>query len=895
MVYTWTYTDCEGNSQVYTHTVTIEYEPFPAITPTTATVACVADIVMPTLPTVTDNCGNVLTPVAGTAPVAPACEGDMVYTWTYTDCEGNSQVYTHTVTIEYEPFPAITPTTATVACVAEIVMPTLPTVTDNCGNVLTPVAGTAPVAPACEGDMVYTWTYTDCEGNSQVYTHTVTIEYEPFPAITPTTATVACVADIVMPTLPTVTDNCGNVLTPVAGTAPVAPACEGDMVYTWTYTDCEGNSQVYTHTVTIEYEPFPAITPTTATVACVADIVMPTLPTVTDNCGNVLTPVAGTAPVAPACEGDMVYTWTYTDCEGNSQVYTHTVTIEYEPFPAITPTTATVACVADIVMPTLPTVTDNCGNVLTPVAGTAPVAPACEGDMVYTWTYTDCEGNSQVYTHTVTIEYEPFPAITPTTATVACVADIVMPTLPTVTDNCGNVLTPVAGTAPVAPACEGDMVYTWTYTDCEGNSQVYTHTVTIEYEPFPAITPTTATVACVADIVMPTLPTVTDNCGNVLTPVAGTAPVAPACEGDMVYTWTYSDCEGNSQVYTHTVTIEYEPFPAITPTTATVACVADIVMPTLPTVTDNCGNVLTPVAGTAPVAPACEGDMVYTWTYTDCEGNSQVYTHTVTIEYEPFPAITPTTATVACVADIVMPTLPTVTDNCGNVLTPVAGTAPVAPACEGDMVYTWTYTDCEGNSQVYTHTVTIEYEPFPAITPTTATVACVAEIVMPTLPTVTDNCGNVLTPVAGTAPVAPACEGDMVYTWTYTDCEGNSQVYTHTVTIEYEPFPAITPTTATVACVAEIVMPTLPTVTDNCGNVLTPVAGTAPVAPACEGTWCTPGLTLTVKAIHKFTPIPLLLSTNRSRLSRQLRLPWIVSLRLLCRLSQRLLIIAATY
>ena len=354
------------------------------------------------------------------------------------------------------------------------------------------------------------------------------------------------------------------------------------------------------------------------------------------------------------------------------------------------------------------------------------------------------------------------------------------------------------------------MVYTWTYSDCEGNSQVYTHTVTIEYEPFPAITPTTATVDCVAEIQMPTLPTVTDNCGNVLTPVAGPAPVAPACEGTMVYTWTYSDCEGNSQVYTHTVTIEYEPFPAITPTTATVDCVAEIEMPTLPTVTDNCGNVLTPVAGPAPVAPACEGTMVYTWTYSDCEGNSQVYTHTVTIEYEPFPAITPTTATVDCVAEIQMPTLPTVTDNCGNVLTPVAGPAPVAPACEGTMVYTWTYSDCEGNSQVYTHTVTIEYEPFPAITPTTATVDCVAEIQMPTLPTVTDNCGNVLTPVAGPAPVAPACEGTMVYTWTYSDCEGNSQVYTHTVTIEYEPFPAITPTTATVDCVAEIQMPYTP-------------------------------------------------------------------------------------
>src|SRR5512145_1255062 len=89
--------------------------------------------------------------------------------------------------------------------------------------------------------------------------------------------------------------------------------------------------------------------------------------------------------------------------------------------------------------------------------------------------------------------------------------------------------------------------------------------------------------------------------------------------------------------------------------------------------------------------------------------------------FRSFPAIAPTTATVACLDDIVMPTLPVVTDNCGNTLAPVPGTQPTPPACEGNMVYTWTYTDCEGNSQVYSHTVTIEYEPFPAIAPTTAT------------------------------------------------------------------------------------------------------------------------------------------------------------------------------
>src|SRR5690606_39779657 len=69
-------------------------------------------------------------------------------------------------------------------------------------------------------------------------------------------------------------------------------------------------------------------------------------------------------------------------------------------------------------------------------------------------------------------------------------------------------------------------------------------------------------------------------------------------------------------------------------------------------------------------SPECEGDIIYTWTYTDCEGNTQDYVHTVTIELEPFAPIAPTTDIVACVADIVLPTLPTVTDNCDNVLTP---------------------------------------------------------------------------------------------------------------------------------------------------------------------------------------------------------------------------------
>ena len=914
VTYTWTYTDCEGNTHDYVHTVTIEREDFTPPSPTTATVACFDDIVMPTPPTVLDNCGTPLIPTGPVEGTVPGCEGTVTYTWTYTDCEGNTHDYVHTVTIEREDFTPPSPTTATVACFDDIVMPTPPTVLDNCGTPLIPtgpVEGTVPgcegtvtytwtytdcegnthdyvhtvtierrrfhtaityysyrslllydivmptppdrdsttavhpliptgpvegTVPGCEGTVTYTWTYTDCEGNTHDYVHTVTIEREDFTPPSPTTATVACFDDIVMPTPPTVLDNCGTPLIPTGPVEGTVPGCEGTVTYTWTYTDCEGNTHDYVHTVTIEREDFTPPSPTTATVACFDDIVMPTPPTVLDNCGTPLIPTGPVEGTVPGCEGTVTYTWTYTDCEGNTHDYVHTVTIEREDFTPPSPTTATVACFDDIVMPTPPTVLDNCGTPLIPTGPVEGTVPGCEGTVTYTWTYTDCEGNTHDYVHTVTIEREDFTPPSPTTATVACFDDIVMPTPPTVLDNCGTPLIPTGPVEGTVPGCEGTVTYTWTYTDCEGNTHDYVHTVTIEREDFTPPSPTTATVACFDDIVMPTPPTVLDNCGTPLIPTGPVEGTVPGCEGTVTYTWTYTDCEGNTHDYVHTVTIEREDFTPPSPTTATVACFDDIVMPTPPTVLDNCGTPLIPTGPVEGTVPGCEGTVTYTWTYTDCEGNTHDYVHTVTIEREDFTPPSPTTATVACFDDIVMPTPPTVLDNCGTPLIPTGPVEGTVPGCEGTVTYTWTYTDCEGNTHDYVHTVTIEREDFTPPSPTTATVACFDDIVMPTPPTVLDNCGTPLIPTGPVEGTVPGCEGTVTYTWTYTDCEGNTHDYVHTVTIEREDFTPPSPTTATVACFDDIVMPTPPTVLDNCGTPLIPTGPVEGTVPGCEGT-----------------------------------------------------------
>src|SRR5690606_14436510 len=126
------------------------------------------------------------------------------------------------------------------------------------------------------------------------------------------------------------------------------PECEGDVTYTWTYTDCAGSTQDYVHTVTIDMPELAAIEATSETVECFADfdVTAHTLPTVLDACGNELIPTGPVEGTVPECEGDVTYTWTYTDCAGSTQDYEHNMTIDKSKLADIKDTSDTVDCLA---------------------------------------------------------------------------------------------------------------------------------------------------------------------------------------------------------------------------------------------------------------------------------------------------------------------------------------------------------------------------------------------------------------------------------------------------------------------------------------------------------------------------------------------------------------------
>ncbi|HQP04621.1 MAG TPA: hypothetical protein PLP11_08450, partial [Bacteroidales bacterium] len=212
----------------------------------------------------------------------------------------------------------------------------------------------------------------------------------------------------------------------------------------------------------------------------------------------------------------------------------------------------------------------------------------------------------------------------------------------------------------------------------------------------------------------------------------------------------------------------------------------------------------------------CEGTRTYTYTYADCEGNSHNWVYTYTIEVLPFPNPPDGSSTVDCIADAVAPTLPVVTDNCGNTLTPTGPTiGGTYVNCEGTRTYTYVYTDCEGNTQDWLYTYAIDDNTPPSISgsipvsnisgcdisaaPTAA--STVAELETLGL-AISDNCtSDANMTVSSSDAVAGSCPIVITRTFTVRDACLNASTYIQTINInDITPPTASVPAPVTVEC-----------------------------------------------------------------------------------------------
>lgn len=593
------------------------------------------------------------------------------------------------------------------------------------------------------------------------------------------------------------------------------------------------------------------------TVECLDEVEEQPYPAVFDMCGNPIIPSLDSVVnyfTIDSCEGSVVYYYTFTDCSGQTDDWTFTFIIDHTIPPSESggpvPTSVTFSCPDSIGLFELPVVLSGCGDTLDivffDIGGTFD---GCEGTLEYEFLYLDCSGLSFEWTFTETIDLNPFVLPANDTMTVACpAATNTLPTLPIVEDDCGFLIDPVG--PPVVSAqvvCEGTRTYTYTYEDCAGNSADWVFTYTVERLDFvvPAFGSLVVTCPAMTDVVPP-LPVITDNCGEVLIPVDTLVTGPVICEGTRTYTFIYMDCEGNTHNWFFTYTVERTEFATPPNGFMTVACPAAAeIPPTLPVVTDNCGNVLTAIDTTYSSIPiSCEGNKIYVYTYVDCEGNMATWTFTYTVERLPFADPMDASTTVDCPADAALPPtsfLPVVIDNCGNVLSPSAPVVSGTVSCEGNVTWTYIYTDCEGNSQNWVFTYMVERQPFVTPPAGMVTVPCPANAAIPPsayLPVVLSDCGDTLSPVLISSGIPVVCEGTRLYVYSYTDCEGNTATWNFTYVVDRPLFANPVDAGATVACPSgSNVVPTafLPTVVDSCGVTLLPVGPM--VSPfVCVGT-----------------------------------------------------------
>src|SRR5438046_8055220 len=116
--------------------------------------------------------------------------------------------------------------------------------------------------------------------------------------------------------------------------------------------------------------------------------------------------------------------------------------------------------------------------------------------------------------------------------------------------------------------------------------------------------------------------------------------------------------------------------------------------------------------------------MVYTYTYTDCANHTHVLNYFPTRRSSDLTLPADGASTVNCPADAVAPgSVPVVKDACSYTLTTVVAT-PSTIACNGTMVYTYTYTDCANHTHVWKYTYTIATPDFTLPADGASTVNC---------------------------------------------------------------------------------------------------------------------------------------------------------------------------
>jgi hypothetical protein len=862
ITWTWVAIDlCENESTASTTITVIDTTPPVYETvPEDATVECSDELPAVVFPTAFDNCDQDVN-IELTEEII---DGDCPQEYTlnrifraFDNC-GNSTMFVQTINVVDTTAPVFAePADETFECSDEITV-TLPSATDNCGEVTVSFSDGEQVPGECANEYSFTRTYTAIDecGNESSTSNMIFVVDTTAPVFAAYEVEIDMPCDNIMPTTLEATDNCGDVEVSYEDT-PVSGGCAGRIIRDYTAVDACGNEATAQQIITLidEVAPVWTLFPADVTVEC------DNVPSndgievaFEDNCDD--EPVLeynGEVIIDGACEDSYTIerTWTITDQCDNATPITWTITVIDTTAPEFTEVAAdvTVECDEELPAPFAAAV-DNCDDSVSIEVSGEMIDGECANEytMVRTYTATDNCGNVATATQTITVVDTTAPVIAYQGGelTLECDQVVELPEV-TATDNCGEATVSMEMSMDNGQ-CENERieVYTWTAVDACGNeSESVSLFVYYEDTTAPVFDAYDIEIDMPCDNIENTTVTATDNCGDVEITFIDT-PVSGGCAGRIIRDFTAVDACGNEATAQQIITLVDEVAPVWTlfPADVTVEC------DNVPSndgievdFEDNCSdNIDLVYNGEVIIDGACENSYTIerTWTITDQCDNATPITWTITVVDTTAPVFTEVAAdvTVECDEELPAPFAAAV-DNCDDSVSIEVSGEMIDGECANEytMVRTYTATDNCGNVATATQTITVVDTTAPVIAYQGGelTLECDQVVELP-LVTATDNCGEATVSMEMSMDNGQ-CENERieVYTWTAVDACGNESESV-SLFVYYED------TTAPVfdAFDVEIDMPcdniteTTVTATDNCGDVEITYVDT-PVSGGCAG------------------------------------------------------------
>ncbi len=849
--------DSCGNMGSCEMAFTIDIPDFPMPNDVDTTVFCKVNAVQPVPPAVNDFCGSSINPVGPVVSDTVTCEGNISYTWTYSDCAGNTHDWTYTYHVVVPDFTMPADQDTTVNCIADAVQPTPPTVQDSCGNVINPTGPQIANNITCEGDITYTWTYEDCVPHSHDWTYTCHVVVPDFFFVDPPSNVSLTCQQLDTFQIPVIVVSNGlngvcGIIDTVSPTIDSLPdICGSSVVINWMYTDSCNRTITTSMTLSVEPPAAPAFVnpPADTTITCsdAETFAVPDLMYSNNSSGSCL--IEGTVQGMLSgsfdiCGGAYTIMWQYTDTCGRSVQHIQHITIE--PAPPATfinpPGDTAISCgeAGTFAVPDLSYTNNETGacEIFGSVPGVLSGSfNSCGGSESITWEFTDSCGNTISHIQNITIEPASQASFInpPSDTTITCGEAGTFPVSDLSYTNNETGACEIFGSVPGVlsgsfNSCGGSESITWEFTDSCGNTISHIQNITIEPASQASFInpPSDTTITCGEAGTFPVSDLSYTNNETGACEIFGSVPGVlsgsfNACGGTESITWEFADSCGNMISHTQNITVEPASQASFInpPSDTTITCgeAGTFPVPDLSYTNNETGAC--EISGSVPGVlsgsfNSCGGTESIAWEFTDSCGNTISHTQNITIQPAPQATfINPpadTTLTCADAESLSIPDLNYTNNESGNC--EISGSVPGVLSgsyntCGGTETITWEFTDSCGNTITHIQNITIQSAAQPSFVnpPADTTLTCeeADAFVIPDLSFTNNQTGTC--EISGTVPGVLSgsfdiCGGTQTVTWEFTDSCGNTISYTQNITAEPAPEPAFInpPANESVSC-----------------------------------------------------------------------------------------------